>query len=70
MKKYFIIRILVVFLYIAILWYGLTARTNTGYAVIIIGMLAGLGINYWNYRVNLKGTLENPPVGEKSKKTQ
>ncbi|KRG11890.1 hypothetical protein ACA30_19670 [Virgibacillus soli] len=69
MKKYFIIRILVVFLYIAVLWYGLTARTNTGYAVIIIGMLAGLGINYWNYRVNLKGTLENPPVGEKSKKT-
>lgn len=58
MKKYFIIRILVVLLYIAVLWYGLSVRNNIGYAVIIIGMIAGLIINYLNYRVNFKGKFE------------
>ncbi|HLU23079.1 MAG TPA: hypothetical protein VKZ77_11490 [Bacillaceae bacterium] len=58
MKKYFIIRILVVLLYIAVLWYGLRERTNTGYIVIAVGLVAGLVINYFNYRINLKDRLE------------
>ncbi|MCJ7841108.1 hypothetical protein MUB24_09390 [Lederbergia sp. NSJ-179] len=70
MKKYFTIRILVVFLYIGVLWYGLSTRTNVGYAVIIVGLLAGLAINYWNYQANLKGKLENPQAGKKPKNSQ
>jgi len=58
LKKYFIIRILVVLLYIAVLWYGLRERTNTGYIVIAVGLVAGLVINYFNYRINLKDRLE------------
>lgn len=58
MKKYFLIRILVVLLYVGVLWYGLSVRNNTGYTVIIIGMIVGLVINYVNYRVNFKGKFE------------
>ncbi|MBS4178919.1 hypothetical protein [Lederbergia citrea] len=58
MKKYFLIRILVVFLYIAVLWYGLKVQTNVGYIVIAVGMILGLIINYINYRVNFKGRLD------------
>jgi len=58
MKKYLVIRILVVFIYIAVLWYGLSRRTDLGYSVIIIGLLAGMIINYINYRVNFKGKFD------------
>ncbi|MBS4224065.1 hypothetical protein [Lederbergia citrea] len=58
MKKYFLIRILVVFLYIAVLWYGLKVQTNVGYIVIAVGMILGLVINYINYRVNFKGRMD------------
>ncbi|WP_186324596.1 hypothetical protein [Lederbergia graminis] len=47
-----------VLLYIAVLWYGLRERTNTGYIVIAVGLVAGLVINYFNYRINLKDRLE------------
>lgn len=64
-KTYFTIRILVVFLYIGVIWYGFTARTNFSYGVIIAGMVAGLIINYFNYKVNFKGKIEQGDAGAK-----
>lgn len=58
MKNYFIIRILVVLLYAAVLIYGLKVRNNVGYIVIAVGMVLGMVINYINYRVNFKGKFD------------
>ncbi|WP_230200181.1 hypothetical protein [Bacillus niameyensis] len=35
----------------------MSTRTKMGYAVIVVGMLVGLIINYFNYRINLKGKM-------------
>ncbi|MFK4996810.1 hypothetical protein ACI2OX_02525 [Bacillus sp. N9] len=58
MKKYFIIRILILFMYVACLWYGLKVRTNFGYTIVVVGVLIGLVLNYINYRVNYKPLLQ------------
>lgn len=51
------IRFLVILLYIAVFWYGLSTRSNVGYIVMIVGVIVGLVINYFNYQINLKGKL-------------
>lgn len=51
------IRFLVILLYIAVFWYGLSTRSNLGYIVMIVGVIVGLVINYFNYQINLKGKL-------------
>lgn len=58
MKKYFIIRILVILLYIGVIWYGFTEQSPKGYIVISLGLVAGVIINYFNYRVNFKNRME------------
>ncbi|MEK3889282.1 hypothetical protein [Bacillus sp. FSL K6-3431] len=60
MKKYFIIRILILLFYVACLWYGLKMRSDAGYILAGGGVVLGLVLNYINYRVNFKGKFDQP----------
>lgn len=57
-KKYFLIRFLILLMYVAGIIYALIKKTDVSYIVAASGVVLGVILNIVNYKVNYKPIIE------------